>query len=69
MEKYCILHVKKCEKFPKHGNLILAPSYELATMVSTWPFSIWALDLVGMINPNFGKGNKFILVEIEYFTK
>jgi len=30
---------------------------------------MWALDFVGVINPPFSEGHKFILVSIEYYTK
>lgn len=38
-------------------------------MVSPWPFSICVVDLVGVINPKYREGNKFIIITIEYFIK
>ena len=34
-----------------------------------WPFQVWGLDFVGPINPNSAKGHKFILIDVEYFSK
>jgi hypothetical protein len=33
------------------------------------PFSQWGLDVIGHINPNSSKGNSYILIAIDYFTK
>jgi transposase InsO family protein len=33
------------------------------------PFSQWGLDVVGSINPNYSKGNLYILTTTNYFTK
>lgn len=51
MKKDFALHVKKCENNQTHATLRLASSQELTTMVSLWIFSIWTIDLVGIINP------------------
>lgn len=69
METNYILHIKRCEKYQKHDNLRLSSSSELATTISPWPFAIWDLYLVGVINPKSSEGHKFILVVTEYFTK
>jgi hypothetical protein len=38
-------------------------------MTSPWPFSVWGIDVIGMITPSASNGHKFILVAIDYFTK
>ena len=64
---YCE-HIKKCEQCQKHAHLELTPTQELNYVISPWPFSIWALDFIGVINPPSTEGHKFILVSIEYYT-
>ena len=34
-----------------------------------WPFSRWALDLIGQISPSSSGGHKFIITSTEYFMK
>ncbi|PKI73233.1 hypothetical protein CRG98_006368 [Punica granatum] len=38
-------------------------------MPAPWPFSMWAMDVIGSINPQASNGHLFILVAIDYFTK
>jgi hypothetical protein len=38
-------------------------------IIKPWPFRGWAIDLIGQIYPPSSKGDKFILVAIDYFTK
>jgi len=38
-------------------------------MQSLWPFSRWALDIIGQIFPTSLGGHKFIITAIEYFMK
>lgn len=42
---------------------------ELHSIVKPWPFRDWALDLVGEIRTTSSKGQRYILVCIDYFTK
>jgi len=69
MEHNCCEHVKKCEQCQKHAYLDLTPTQELNYVTSPWPFSMWALDFMGVINPSSSEGHKFILVATEYYTK
>ena len=32
-------------------------------------FSVWGIDVIGMISPKSSNGHEFILVDIDYFTK
>ena len=60
-----------------HDDLIHVPPSELHALTSSWPFSIWGIDIIGKISPDIiGKispksssGHEFILVAIDYFTK
>jgi len=38
-------------------------------LIKPWPFRGWAIDLIGQIYPPSSKGQKFILVVTDYFTK
>jgi len=49
--------------------LELTPTLELTYVTSPWPFSMWDLDFMGVINPPSSEGHKFILVATEYYTK
>jgi len=62
-------HVKKCEQYQRHAHLELTPTQELNYVTSPWPFSTWALDFMGVINPPSSEGHKFILVTTKYYTK
>ncbi|XP_027154956.1 uncharacterized protein LOC113755085, partial [Coffea eugenioides] len=69
MERDCIDFVRRCIKCQVHGDIIHAPSTELPSMIATWPCSMWGMDVIGTIDPPASNGHRFILVEIEYFTK
>ena len=38
-------------------------------MSESWPFSMWAIDMIGPINPKASNGHCFVLVVIDFFTK
>ncbi|PKI26173.1 hypothetical protein CRG98_049138, partial [Punica granatum] len=38
-------------------------------MTAPWPFSMWGMDVIGLINPKASNRHMFILVAIDYFTK
>ena len=69
MEHDCHEHVKKCEQCQRHAHLELTPTQELNYVTSPWPFSMWDLIFMGVINPPSSEGHKFILVATEYYTK
>ena len=52
-----------------HDDLIHVPPSELHALTSSWPFSIWGIDIIGKISPKSSSGHEFILVAIDYFTK
>ena len=56
--------VKKCNKCQRFRNAQRLPSERLTTIVSSWPFAQWGIDIVGPL-PR-GKGQvEFILVAID----
>jgi len=68
MEADCKDFVKKCKPCQKHGNLIHQKQEQLHSILSTWPFAKWGMDILGPFSP--GKGQvKFLIVVIDYFTK
>ncbi|RDX77707.1 Gypsy retrotransposon integrase-like protein 1, partial [Mucuna pruriens] len=69
MESSCCQHVKRCIKCQIYAdNIHVAPS-TLHNLTSPWPFSIWCLDMIGLIEPKASNRHKFFLVAIDYFTK
>jgi hypothetical protein len=41
----------------------------LQPIVVEQPFSQWGIDVVGLINPKYTKGNMYILTATDYFMK
>ncbi|PNX98275.1 gag-pol polyprotein [Trifolium pratense] len=61
-------HVKKCDKYQRHADMILAPPKELQTLSSPWPFSWWGMDILGPFTNGLHQC-KFLIVGVDYFTK
>ncbi|XP_050914866.1 uncharacterized protein LOC127129785 [Lathyrus oleraceus] len=69
MLKDCIEFAKGCQECQIHAGIQHAHASELHTIIKPWPFRGWALDLIGEIRPNSSKGQRYILVGIDYFIK
>ncbi|KAG8502290.1 hypothetical protein CXB51_001975 [Gossypium anomalum] len=69
MEGDYINYAKRCHKCQIHGDKIHMPPSPLHVMVSPWPFSMWGMDVIGLISPKASNGHRFIFVVIDYFTK
>ena len=69
MESDCCKFVKKCHKCQIYADKIHVPPTLLNFISSPWSFSIWGIDMIGMIEPKASNGHRFILVAIDYFTK
>src|SRR4051812_8053082 len=69
MESDCYKFVKKCHKCQEYADKIHVPPTLLNVISSPWPFSMWGIDMIGMIEPKASNGHRFILVAIDYFTK
>jgi hypothetical protein len=65
----CIKYQKGCEAGQRFGNIQLAPTGVMNSIVKPWPFRGWGLDFIDEIHPESSKGHWFILVAIDYFTK
>ena len=62
-------YVKSCHDSQTHTNLNHIPPSELYSMTSSWPFSVWSIDVIGRIAPKASNRDEYILVAIYYFTK
>lgn len=69
MLKDYIEFTKGCQECQVHAGIQHVPASELYSIVKPWPFRGWALDLVGEIRSPSSKGQRYILVGIDYFTK
>ncbi|XP_077223062.1 uncharacterized protein LOC143856681 [Tasmannia lanceolata] len=69
MEADCYAYVKKFHKCQVYANLIHVPLSQLHSLTSSWPFSVWGIDIIGKISPKSSSGHEYILVAIDYFTK
>ena len=61
-------YVKAYNKCQRFSNLIKQPSEELTPMAAPWPFAQWRLDIMGPF-PTTLRQLKFLVVDIDYFTK
>lgn len=69
MLKDCIELSKRCKECQINTDIQHVPASELLSIVKPWPFRGWALDFVGEIRPDSSKGQRYILVGVDYFTK
>lgn len=65
----CFRYYKGCKDCQKFWAIKRAPASAMNPIIKPWPFRGWGIDMIGQINPPSGKGHKFILVAIDYFTK
>ena len=69
MESDCFRYARKCHKCQIYADKMHVPPTPLNVMASPWPFSMWGIDVIGLIEPRASNGHRFILVAIDYFTK
>ena len=69
MENDYINYVQKYHKCLIYVDKIHVPPSSLHVMVSSWPFPMWGIDVIGPITPKALNGHRFIFVVIDYFTK
>jgi hypothetical protein len=60
-----VKHCNGCQRFSKHRN---TPAAALKTILLTWPFAVWGLDMVGPFKTAPG-GLTHLLVAVDKFTK
>ena len=51
MESGCCKFMKKCHKCQIYTDKIHVPPTLLNVISSPWPFSMWGIDMIGMIEP------------------
>jgi len=69
MENDCCIHVRKCHKCQAFTGNVNAPPIPLNVLAAPWSFSMWGIDVIGVIKPKASNGHRFILVAIDYYTK
>src|SRR4051812_42787074 len=69
MDSDCYQYAKRCHKCQIYANRIHVLPSLLNILSSPWPFSMWGIDMIGMIEPKAANEHRFILVAIDYFTK
>ncbi|CAJ2651927.1 unnamed protein product [Trifolium pratense] len=69
MEADCFRYAKTCHKCQIYADKVHVPPTPLNVLTAPWPFSMWGIDMIGMIEPKASNGHRFILVAIDYFTK
>jgi hypothetical protein len=65
----CVKYQKGCDACQRFGNIQLAPTGVMNSILKSWLFRGWGLDFIGEIQPGSSKGHRFILVVTDYFTK
>ncbi|WRX23103.1 Ribonuclease H domain - like 10 [Theobroma cacao] len=69
LETDCIDFAGKCHKCQIYTDKIYTIANSLHVLTSPWPFSMWGMDVIGLITPKASNGHRFILVAIDYFIK
>jgi hypothetical protein len=67
--KYSFKFTRACDKCQNFARKEQFSAMPLQHFLLDFPFSKWALDFVGTINPPSSIGHMFILTTIYYFTK
>nr|XP_009758312.1 PREDICTED: uncharacterized protein LOC104211017 [Nicotiana sylvestris] len=72
--KACVLELRlaidiNVQELLIHADMIRVSPNKLNATSLSWPFSAWGMDFIGLIEPATSNGHRFILVDIDYFTK
>jgi hypothetical protein len=62
----CIKYQRGCEACQRFGNIQLAPTSVMNSIVKPWPFRGWGLHFMGEIHPRSSKRHRFILVATDH---
>ena len=62
LEGDCINYVRKYHKCQIYVDKIHVPPSSLHVMVSSWPFSMWGMDVIRLIIPKASNDHHFIFV-------
>ena len=69
MLKDCKEFAKSCQECQLHAAIQRVPASELHLIIKPWPFTGWALDVIGEIKLGSSADHIYILFGIDYFTK
>ncbi|XP_022019418.1 uncharacterized protein LOC110919460 [Helianthus annuus] len=58
----------KCDSYQRHAPKTMRPKNDLIPVSTAWPFQQWGIDMVGPF-PEAPGAVKFIIVDVDYFTK
>jgi hypothetical protein len=59
----CIKYQRGCEACQRFGNIQLAPTGVMNSIVKPWPFRGWGLDFICEIHLRSSKGHRFIFTK------
>jgi hypothetical protein len=62
-------YYKGCQECQKFGSIQRVPTSAMNPIIKPWLFRGWAIDPIKKIYPLSSKGQKFLLVGTDYFTK
>ena len=68
MQKEALEYTKKCDQCQRFAPNTHQPGGFLNPLSSPWPFAQWGLDIIGPF-PKASGNKKYLLVDIDYFTK
>ncbi|XP_074298050.1 uncharacterized protein LOC141628857 [Silene latifolia] len=68
MRMDAINHAKRCESCQKAAPAIHQPAEPMHPIISTWPFMMWGIDIVGKL-PRAPGNRVYMLVMTDYFSK
>lgn len=69
MGESCVQYARSCLACQKYGPIQRTPAREMVSIIKSWPFRGWAIDLIGKIYPPSSKQHTFIIVATDFFTK
>lgn len=69
MKSDCFKYVKKFHKCQIYVDKVHVRPTPLNVLIDPWPFSMWGIYIIGIIEPKAANGHQFILVAIDYFTE
>ena len=61
-------YVRRCDQCQWHAPISYVPSEALNTIISSWPFAQWGMDIISLL-PTRVAQKKFFLVATDYFSK
>ena len=60
---------KRCKACQIHADFMHQPPELFHSIIASWLFKAWGIDVIGPISPLSARGHQFILVITDYFSK